>query len=63
MIESVLKRNGYNSVYDYIHGGKELNYKFKTVERKMIKKDKKKIIIMNQLKFLVEMMINILHSK
>ena len=34
MIESVLKRNGYNSVYAYIHGGKELNYKFKTVEKK-----------------------------
>ena len=34
MIESVLKRNGYNSVYSYIHGGKNLNYKFKTVEKK-----------------------------
>ena len=34
MINSVLKRNGYNNVYDYIHGGKELNYKFKTVEKK-----------------------------
>lgn len=34
MIESVLKRNGYNNVYAYIHGGKELNYKFKTVEKK-----------------------------
>ena len=41
MIESVLKRNGYNSVYSYIHGGKELNYKFKTVEKKNDKKDKK----------------------
>lgn len=39
MIDSVIKRNGYNSIYSYIHGGGELNYKFKTVE---IKKNKKK---------------------
>ncbi len=39
MIESVLKRNGYNNVYAYIHGGKELNYKFKTVEKKNNKKE------------------------
>ena len=38
MIDSVIKRNGYNSVYAYIHGGKELNYKFKTVEKKNNKK-------------------------
>ena len=38
MINSVLKRNGYNSVYDYIHGGTELNYKFKNVEKKNNKK-------------------------
>ena len=38
MIESVLKRNGYNNVYSYIHGGKELNYKFKKVEKKNNKK-------------------------
>jgi hypothetical protein len=39
MIQSVLKRNGYNNVYAYIHGGKELNYKFKTIEKKNNKKD------------------------
>ena len=41
MIESVLKRNGYNNVYSYIHGGKQLNYKFKKIDDKKDKKDKK----------------------
>ena len=42
MIESVLKRNGYNNVYAYIHGGNVLNYKFKTIEKKNNKKENNK---------------------